>query len=134
MGKPSHGDHLRSGVGDVDGLTLGKDGAFESEIAGLRTEMDQAKTDADDAKSSLMAVKDEIKKLKRAIGICRRFLELYPSHEKAEEAESALGQDHQSGDRHEAHEEQGVGQSQLRERVQGPEVEQVDGLQVRGQA
>lgn len=55
---------IDTGQDDLALVLLQKKNAIEAEIAGLRQEMDQAKADADDAKSSLMAVKDEIKKLK----------------------------------------------------------------------
>lgn len=49
---------------DLALILLQKKTTITDEIASLRNELGQAKTDADDAKASLMAVKDEIKKLK----------------------------------------------------------------------
>ena len=49
---------------DLALVLIQKQNAAEAEVTSLRAELDQAKGDADDAKASLIAVKDEIKKLK----------------------------------------------------------------------
>jgi phage shock protein A len=55
---------LDSKQDDLALVLLQKKGAVEAELAGLQSEMVQAKADADDAKSSLTAVMAEIKNLK----------------------------------------------------------------------
>lgn len=55
---------LDSGQDDLALLLIPKQEKIQAELASLNTELEQARVDADDAKASLMAVKNEIQKLK----------------------------------------------------------------------
>ncbi len=58
------GTALDTSQDDLALVLLQKKNAIEASLTELNGDMDQAHTDAEDAKASLMAVKDEIKKLK----------------------------------------------------------------------
>jgi len=55
---------LETGQDDLALVLIEKRNALEAAVAELQEELDQAKSDADDAKASLIAVKNEVNKLK----------------------------------------------------------------------